>query len=485
MTRPDHPSAGSDAAAIEAKAAALRAQWLEQQRTGRLADHVSMDHLHRARDVAREGAANADKSAKQYLDNAKATMKAADDYDAKAKQLEAKDPAEAQEYRELAAQSRAEAQEITGLANAAQSEADQFRTDADRLDKEYQSASDVGVKHMNALDNAEIQIDHLEQKAASLRQADQAREYADQADKDAVRMRAEGNDKGADLAVARAAKHRTDADNAQAAADAKVVDETAFAAANLNVPVEPGDSQPGVPTEGAEGPTESAEASDTSAASPPVVDQGDAGAGDTQAEDGNTQPQQAEETTDPATGDANTNPDQVGDEAGSADSNPQPEAAETQGEAGSQPEEAEGSTDAEASSDPGPVTGDPNAGTDQVGDEAGSADGNPQPEEAENQGEAGSQPEAAEGSTDAEAPSEADLQADGAGSVDTDSQDGAMDDTSGYDDGSDGNDTSGYDANGYDTSDYDDGSGGNDTSGYDTSGYDDGSVGAEVGADDF
>lgn len=240
MTGQTKSSAGSDAAAIEARAAALREQWLKQQRAGtRLDDHVRMDHLSRARDAAKAGAADADKDAANLLQNAKDTLKEAADFDAQAKKLEVKDPAEAQEYRELAAERRANAEEITGLARATQAEGDRYRTEADRLDKEYQSASNDGVKHMVALEDAEIQIDHLEEKAASLRQAERSLGFADQADRDAIRMRAEGNQKGADNAVARAAKHRADADAAQRAADAKHVDEAVFSAAGLSAPEPP------------------------------------------------------------------------------------------------------------------------------------------------------------------------------------------------------------------------------------------------------
>lgn len=240
MTGQTKSSAGSDAAAIEARAAALREQWLKQQRAGtRLDDHVRMDHLSRARDAAKAGAADADKDAANLLQNAKDTLKEAADFDAQAKKLEVKDPAEAQEYRELAAERRANAEEITGLARATQAEGDRYRTEADRLDKEYQSASNDGVKHMVALEDAEIQIDHLEEKAASLRQAERSLGFADQADRDAIRMRAEGNQKGADNAVARAAKHRAEADAAQRAADAKHVDEAVFSAAGLSAPEPP------------------------------------------------------------------------------------------------------------------------------------------------------------------------------------------------------------------------------------------------------
>jgi len=230
---PPPPSHAAEVAKLEARAAVLRDQLVKEvgRSQGDLEDR--MGKVERQKGLADKGAADAAAAEARHLEQAREARAKAEALDAEADQ--ALNEARGRDYEEIhenAEMQRVTAERLEGNATNAAAEAAEYTAQAEMLEAQRVALEQDWTDLNDRLAAANVAVDAVEDKAALLFEADALNLNAENADKRAAELRAEG-DPWADEMSAQAGAMRRQARAAVTKADEIVVDEEALAAAGI------------------------------------------------------------------------------------------------------------------------------------------------------------------------------------------------------------------------------------------------------------
>jgi hypothetical protein len=226
----------SAAAALEARAAALRASFLEQTASPEIvATQNKINELtHESFTIPQQKVVMEAlvQSRAESIDELKAQAAA---QDREANELQANGDREgAEAAREVAAYTRANIERESVVLADERAKLEHLPAHEAELQKQIDDLRAGALGRLEDLRTAEGTIDALENKARLMREAEQDGAHADDLDAQAAAMRAEGRTTEADETAAEAAAVRSAANIKQEVADETVVDETPITKVGLN-----------------------------------------------------------------------------------------------------------------------------------------------------------------------------------------------------------------------------------------------------------